>query len=154
MECKNNGLFNVSSFPDIFFELGEITFDLTYQDLFILDEKLNKYIFLILQEGYITNWNLGRIFFRKYQITFNEHLKAIGFYNSQNIKRKEEEGIIDKNKIIGWIVPFFQIIFIIGTILFLLYDIYNKWIVNKRKKRINELDDNLAEANLLEDKKI
>ena len=153
IQCKNNDLLNISSFPDIFFELGDMAFNLTYKDVFILDKNLNKYIFLILQEGYISNWNLGRIFFRKYQFIFNEQTKTVGYYKSMNVIIKKDKEKIDKNKIIGLIVSFFQIIFIMGIILFVIYEIYTKCIVNKRRRRINELDDNLNNTGILEDKK-
>ena len=153
IQCQNNDLFNISSFPDIYFELGDIIFNLTYKDVFILDKKFNQYNFLILQEGYIGNWNLGRIFLRKYQFIFNEQNKTVGYYKSMNVITKEDKWKIYKNKIIGFIVSFFQIIFIIGIILFVIYEIYTNFIVKKMKKRINELDDNLNNSDLLEDKK-
>ena len=151
LECKNTDFFNVSSFPNITFELNNITFTLTYKDLFLLDTNLNKYIFLILQEGYIDYWILGRIFFRKYQFTFNEHEKTIGYYIPFD-SNKEVLGL-DKNKIIEYIVYFLQIIFIFMIIIFVLYEIYTKCHSSKRKKRINELEeDNFSNENLLKEK--
>ena len=149
LECKNTDFFNVSSFPNISFELKNMTFTLTYKDLFLFDTKLNKYIFLILQEGYIGNWVLGRIFFRKYQFSFNEHEKTIGYYLPVNDSNKEILNF-DKNTIIKYIVYFLQIIFIIALILFVLFEFYTKCHSSKRKKRINELEeDNFSNENLL-----
>ena len=95
IECDNSKDFNISSFPDIYFEIGNVIFNLTYKDLFILDKNTNKYIFLIFYEGYTGNWVFGRLFLAKYQFTFNEHTKTIGFYTSMNdyIEIKEENKI-------------------------------------------------------------
>ena len=137
VECKNTELFNVSSFPDIFFEVKDVTLNLTYKDIFILDKKLNKYIFLILYEGYTPNWVFGRLFFKKYQFVFNEHSKTIGYYNT--IKDKRKYNI--KDKLIVYCVSFLQTIFITLIILYLIYEIWTKCNPNKRKKRINEIDN-------------
>ena len=75
IECDKNETFNISSFPDIFFESIwlETTFNLTYKDLFIFDKVNNKYIFLIINNRYISKWVFGTIFFRKYQFVFPFH---------------------------------------------------------------------------------
>jgi hypothetical protein len=72
IECDNNGLFNVSSFPDIYFEHKEFetTFNLTYKDLFILDESTDKYLFLVFnnkQEKLLGFWEF---IFEKISIYF------------------------------------------------------------------------------------
>ena len=51
IECINdNQLFQIKKFPSICFESIEFnkTFELTYEDLFVLDKETNKYIFLIV----------------------------------------------------------------------------------------------------------
>lgn len=150
IECQNTEFFNISSFPDVSFEIDDITFNLTYKDVFILDKNLNKYIFLILQEGYIGNWVLGRLFLKKYQFIFNEHSKTLGYYKSMSPIRKENM----KDKIIGYFVSFCQIIFIIFIIGYIIYEILNNCMPKKRKKRRNELEsENVTNENLLKDKK-
>ena len=152
LECKNTNNFNVSSFPNITFELRNVTFTLTYKDLFLFDTKLNKYIFLILQEGYIGNWILGRIFFSKYQFTFNELEKTIGYYVPADDSKKEILNL-DKNKIIEYIVYILQIIFIFIIIIFTLFEFYTKCHSSNRKKRLNELEEeNISNENLLKEK--
>ena len=111
---------------------------------------MNKYIFLILQEGYIGNWVLGRLFLKKYQFIFNEHSKTLGYYKSMSPIRKENM----KDKIIGYFVSFCQIIFIIFIIGYIIYEILNNCMPKKRKKRRHELEsENVTNENLLKDKK-
>ena len=87
----------MESFPDLFFEKKEFEtiFNLTYEDLFILDESNNKYIFLILNSRLNKNWILGSVFLRKYQFTFNTDSKTIGYYKSMNENIDENENIND-----------------------------------------------------------
>lgn len=140
-ECNNDELFDLKKFPSIYFESFEFnkTFELTYEDLFILDEKTNKYIFLILfPTNYVeTTWNLGIPFLRKYQFTFNEDKKVIGFYN-RNKKEKDKD---KKNK--SWIYILIGLLFIIfcGLLIFLGMYIHKCLYGEKRRKKANELDD-------------
>ena len=179
----------MESFPDLFFEKKEFEtiFNLTYEDLFILDESNNKYIFLILNSRLNKNWILGSVFLRKYQFTFNTDSKTIGYYKSMNENIDENENINDdtsdkndeeeenkekeneennnnkenekgqnnkekdkkinndknkdNNKYITYIVIGF--LFLIFCVLFLLIGMWvqKSCINNKRKKRINELED-------------
>lgn len=141
IECQNSNIFNISSFPDISFELEDMIFNLTYKDLFVLDKKINKYIFLVLYEGYIDHWILGRLFLRKYQLTFNEQNKAIGYYRTMNDYNREF--IEKKNKIICIISTIIHMSFFIIPIIFVLFKIYSykKSLHTKRKTKINELND-------------
>ena len=147
LECKNTESFDISSFPDISFQVEDITFTLTYKDLFILDTKLNKYIFLIMQEGYTFDWVLGRLFLKKYQLVFNERTKTVGYYKSMNYYSSIDY-IIDK------IIDFLKIIFIAIPSLYIVYVFLTKCKSNKRKKRKNELEnEKLDDDYLLKDKK-
>ena len=141
IECQNNNTFKISSFPDISFELEDMIFNLSYKDLFVLDKKINKYIFLVLYEGYIDHWILGRLFLRKYQLTFNEQNKTIGYYRSMNDYNREF--IEKKNKIICFISTIIHMSFLIIPIIFVLFKIYSyrKSLHAKRKNKINELKD-------------
>ena len=86
IECDNNEEFNITSFPDIYFDKKDLEtiFNLTYKDLFVLDENNNKYIFLIFNNRWQTDWIFGNIFLKKYQLTFNVDSKTIGYYKSMN----------------------------------------------------------------------
>ena len=190
IECDNNDNLILESFPDLFFEQKEFEtiFNLTYEDLFILDESYNKYIFLILNSRLNNNWVLGSVFLRKYQFTFNTDSKTIGYYKSmnenideneninddtsdkndeeeenkekeneennnnnkenekgQNNKEKDKENNNDKNKDNNKYITYIVIgfLFLIFCVLFLLIGMWvqKSCINNKRKKRINELED-------------
>ena len=93
IECDKNQGFNISLFPDLYFENKqlEITFNLTYEDLFILDETMNKYIFLVFNDRFTYTWIFGTIFLKKYQFTFNADSKTIGYYKSMNIYKDNSE---------------------------------------------------------------
>ena len=105
-ECDKNDSFSMISLPDLYFEHInlETTFNLTYEDLFILDEANNKYIFLVFNRRGVSNWVFGTVFLRKYQLTFNVDSKNFGFYKSinkysnRNEKEKEnKDNTDDKN---------------------------------------------------------
>ena len=173
IECENSPNFIVSSFPDINFDhIGfESTFKLTYKDLFILDEKSNKYIFLILQKDYVTDWSFGTIFLRKYQLFFNEDLKTIGYYrqpdqhyegnsnNNTNItSNNNEQGNLNEINKASKVKKAFIIILVIifSFLLFFFGMIFQRKYCNKNRKiRANELEENFSyEANNNNDKKI
>ena len=142
IECDRNDNFDLKKYPTIFFESLEFnkTFELTYEDLFVLDEKSNKFIYLIVfpVNYYESTWSLGIPFIRKYQFTFNEDKKVIGFYNSNdNTKDKEKK----KSKIwLYFLVTFLFIVFCI--LLVLLGMLIHKMVYGeKRRKKANELDD-------------
>ena len=162
IECEKNSIFNLSSFPDIFFESKsfETIFNLTYEDLFIFDEINNKYIFLIINNRYISRWVFGSIFLRKYQFVFNTDSKTIGYYKSMNYYKNDfiYNNSINKNanintnintnekkennkKYILYII--IGILFILFSILFIILGIFiqRKCLNYRRKKRVNELED-------------
>ena len=93
IECNKDDSFDIESFPTIYFENKEFEtiFNLTYKDLFVLDEANNKYIFLILYSSLSNNWIFGSIFLRKYQFTFSVDSKKIGYYKSMNNYKRNEE---------------------------------------------------------------
>ena len=152
IECKNNEKFNISDFPNISFVYeDDITFNLTYQDLFVFDKVKNKYIFLILYEGYTSDWVLGRLFLRKYQFVFNGKTKKIGYYKSMDDTNWETDFESDKDKIINFIVFIIQVGLLVSIVIFIICLVYKKIKgKNKRQKRINELDE---EDNRIDDDK-
>jgi hypothetical protein len=64
IECDKNETFNISYFPDLYFESKEFEtiFNLTYEEVFIFDEKNNKYIFLFFNDRFINNFIFDNIF--------------------------------------------------------------------------------------------
>lgn len=139
-ECINDSkLFNLKNFLTIYFESIEFNkiFELTYEDLFVLDEETNKYIFLIVfpTNYFETAWSLGIPFLRKYQFTFNEDKKVIGFYSTQETENKKNNNMK--------LYILFGFLFIIFCVLLVLFGMFiHKWLFGKkRKKKANELDD-------------
>ena len=83
IECDNNGFFNISSFPDIYFEHKEFEtiFNLTYEDLFMLDKSKNKYIFLVFNNRYTDNWVFGNLFLKKINLLLMLIQKPLAIIN-------------------------------------------------------------------------
>ena len=173
IECDNSPNFIVSSFPDINFDhIGfESTFKLTYKDLFILDEKSNKYIFLIIQKDYVTDWSFGTIFLRKYQFFFNEDLKTIGYYrqpgqhyegninnNTNSTSNNNEQGNLNEVNKTSKVKKAFIVILVVifSFLLFFFGMIFQRKYCNKNRKiRANELEENFSyDAKNNNDKKI
>ena len=137
--------FNLSNFPSVYFESIEYDkiFELNSEDLFLLDKKNNKYIFLIIfPTNYIEiTWGLGFPFLKKYQFIFDEDKKLIGYYNSpenyDNSKIIENENN-EKYRLYILIIVLLLIVLLLLVITFFLV----KKLMNKnRRKRANELDD-------------
>ena len=132
-ECSNQ--FNYDDFPDIFFQSEGLnyTFNLTKDDLFM--KYGNKIYFLIVFQLVPSNWGFGAIFFKKYQIYFDQEKKIYGLY-----KRKYNVTDTKNNKKLS----FFTLSIILGVLLllsvFIICYLY-KIIKSKRKIRANELED-------------
>ena len=158
IECDNNNNFKIESFPDIIFEhkAFETWFNLTYKDLFVEDDKNKKYIFLILKKDYVTNWVLGTVFLRKFQLVFNEDLKTIGYYrqpgqyyeeinddinngkSNGNLNEMNKQSKAKKIFIIILIIIFSFLLIFLGMI------IQRKYFSKNRKIRANELEENFS----------
>ena len=149
IECDLNNKFKISSFPDICFEHKglETTFNLTYKDLFIYDKNNNKYIFLMMNDKFISGWVFGSIFLRKYQFIFNQDSKTIGYYKSMNFYNKQiikEKNEIKNNYVIIKFI-FIIILIIISSFLLLLIGMYIQNTFFKKKKiKANELEENFS----------
>ena len=149
IECDYNSSFRVSSFPDICFEHAgfETTFNLTYKDLFIVDKKNNKYLFLILKKEYFIGWVLGSVFLRKFQFVFNLDSKTIGYYKTVENPFDEDniDNLKEKNGKIGKTV-FIVILIIILSFLLVFFGmiIQRKFFGKNRKIRANELEENFS----------
>ncbi len=148
IECLKNNSFNISSFPDIYFEHKEFetNFTLTYEDLFIHDKLKDKYIFLMLNDKFISGWIFGSIFLRKYQLIFNQDSKTIGYYkpmnciNSEYINDKIKSN--NKSKSNAFIKVIFLILFAISSMILILIGMHiqNKYFYKNRIKA-KELED-------------
>ena len=131
--CKSN-LFNkedIDQFPSLnFFHFQyNFTFSLNGSDLFF--ENNGYFYFLVIFDRYnYRNWNLGKLFLKKYQLIFNPDSKMISYYLENNeVNNKDDNGQIkNKDIIIIILIIIVLISFIVGmTIGKFLYD-------NKKKK--------------------
>ena len=142
--CNKNNFTQIKSFPTLYFKSIELnyTFELTYEDLFKTNG--NKIFFMVIfkKKGYM--FTFGKIFFKKYLLTFSFDNKLIGFYdninkiNIQNNKKNYIKSFKSKYQIIIIIL-----IIICFVIIFIGYVTIKKRCLTDRQKRINELiDDN------------
>ena len=116
---------NLPSLSFTSFDLNK-TFILNYEDLF---EKINGKIYFLVYFNKLIGfwrWKLGKPFFKKYKLFFDQDKRILGIYNVNNN--------FDLKKIY-MIILFLIIIILLIFILFKLKQL-------KRKKRINELEDN------------
>ena len=140
-ESSENDIKN--NFPTLYFNMREYfkTFELTYDDLF--RKKKDKIYFLIYfkNNNYNTNYfEIGKIFLKKYTLTFNQNNKHIGYYN-KDIKLEGEDE--EKNEKNFWKNKYLWIMIVILIILFSILGIIlgKKFREHVRRKRINEVDD-------------
>ena len=141
--CDKNLFSNdIKKFPKIHFYSRDFnyTFELEHDELF---KEINNNIFFLIFKNigkFNENvWKLGKIFLKKYQFSFNQDSKMINFFvNMKNnkIKRTKKKGNIDTKFKINYL-------WIIVCIICLVIGIYigNKIIIQNRKKRANELQD-------------
>ena len=140
--CLKNKFIQIEKFPTLYFQSIELnyTFELTYKDLFA--ENGNKVFFMMTfkKRGYM--FTFGKIFFKKYFLTYSFDNKLIGFYANDkdndklNIKNGNYNEINIKYNVIV------VILFIFGlVILFILFLMIKKRCLTDRQKRMNELID-------------
>ena len=149
IECDNNSSFKIESFPDLCFEHKqfETIFNFTYKDLFVYNEKENKYIFLMINDENLYGWIFGSIFMKKYQLIFNQDSKTMGYYKQMNFSSETEIDYIDNKKIIiRYII--IGVIFIASCIALILIGMYVQKICFSKKKKIkvNELEDEIINS--------
>ena len=135
ISCRKNDEFKINEFPSLFLFKEELDFifELTYQDLFeIIGES---YYFLIIYFPFSNNeFELGKPFLKKYQLSYDVDMSTIHFY--KKITQKAEKIIVNKeNKNIFYL---FILIIIFG---FLILVFYKKCFHKKRKLRKNELKE-------------
>ena len=129
---------NISNVKPLKFILKDInmTFEFDYHDLFELYD--DKYYFMVLLRKNENTWNLGKPFFKKYTMVFDQDLKIIGFYN--------------KNKIVPTNPSFIKIIFLfilIGILILLIYLIMKNKLMKKKRYKAKELDLDNDYSNLI-----
>ena len=142
ISCKKCEEFIIEEFPSLYLFKEEFRyiFELNYKDLF--KEVNNFYTFLVIYFPFSnTNFELGKPFLKKYQITYNVETNTIHYYNNDLLTKKNKKYLknnTQKKKII-YILFIFGIIIIISFAVISLYIIQK--VYQKRKLRTNELDD-------------
>ena len=149
ISCQENkfNIDDIKKFPNIYISnLGlHYNFELKGEELFI---KLNnKWLFGIvfpIEDLNPSRWIIGRIFLRKYPVTFSPFNRLIGFYLDKKEKKvdKEEQKIINEinegnNKNIFSYILIILIAFIFTVVGILI----GKKLFLMRRKRANELTD-------------
>ena len=107
-----------------------MTFEFDYNDLFELHD--DKYYFLVLMRKESDIWYLGKPFFKKYQLIFNQDNKVIGFYDYKKV--------IPNNNIFYFKLT--VLIILILVVIYLIYYIMKKKFLTKKKNKAQELDNN------------
>lgn len=168
----------IKKIPDLNFysKKYDYNFILNYNDLFSSIQRGRYYIFNIIfeceEDGdeyeyfFGNKWIFGRIFFKKYQMTFDSDSKLIGFYNTkktQNIFPNDKEKIDRDNEdnqsnkkqsetfmkniilvTIGGVI----FIFLFSMFIFIVKKILLKnGFVLARKKHVNEINDDFEYNN-------
>ena len=148
IECDYDSSFRVASFPDICFEHAdfEIAFNLTYKDLFIVDKKNKKYIFLMIHKNYFSGWIFGSVFLRKFQLVFDQDAKTIGYYKKVENPYDDVDSLKGLNgaKTLKTVFIFILIIILSFLLVILGMIVQRKFFNKNRKLRANELEENFS----------
>ena len=93
-------------------------------------------------ERFRTDFKLGRIFLKKYQIIFNSDNKMMNFYKVNKIIKNEKNEYNKNNSSKNIFLLVFSYVLIGG--IFLICGIYfgRKYCIMRRKQYANELNDN------------
>ena len=129
-----NKQINISEFQNISFTIKNCDLEIQFEYKDLVFENVDFYYFLIYFPTvyYSTSsFRLGKPFFKKYLITFNQDTKMIGYY--KNI-------IINKNNIKN-IYPWIITLICVFCMLLMGFYIFYYRPYKLRKKRANELDD-------------
>lgn len=137
-----------NKFPDLIFSLRNVDdkLTLTKEDLFIRNihniSDTNFYFRIYFHIIIATTWQLGRVFLKKYRLSFNYDASLILYHKNKNIGKIKDNNIIQTNNDIkSYILKIFCIIFL-ALVIFGLGFLFHKLIIKKpRKTKANELDD-------------
>ena len=145
--CKNIKEFDFKKFNIIYFKSIHlnITFELTYKDLFYFKE--DYVYFLLLFKG--TSWIFGELFLKKYYLVFNQEKKTIGYYEGIEIEKSNKE--YEKNNKFEFKINFTNILLILILISIIVVGIILYAKKGKRKNRANEMDDNYDYTSAIND---
>ena len=132
---------DVEEFPELIFSHSALdyTFKLTNEDVFITYG--DKIFFLIIRETEKNErWKLGKIFFKKYNIIFEQNSKTIGIYD--DIYSKNKTALI----VFEWVLVFLLTM----VAVFLAYTLIKRYRLNNykflmNKVKVDELEDNYDE---------
>ncbi len=130
--CNKN--INLSEFQNINFTVKDTNFEILFESKDLFFEYNDYYYFVIYFPQISYNYNhfrLGKPFFKKYLITFNQDTKMIGYYKN----------IINNKNNIKNIYPWIITIFCIFCMLLMGYYLFYYRPYKLRKKRANELED-------------
>ena len=132
--CKKNYYEEIKKFPTLYMISSQLEykFELTYNDLFF--EQNDNLFFNIIFTKEKTKFTFGKIFLKKYFFTFSFDNKLIGFYNSNDFDK-----INDNNYTIIFIL--IGILLIVLGLILVFYLLYKFKICGRRQKRVNELND-------------
>ena len=148
IECDYDSSFRVASFPDICFEHAdfEMAFNLTYKDLFIVDKKNKKYIFLMIHKNYFSGWIFGSVFLRKFQLVFDQDAKTIGYYKKVENPYDDVDSLkgLNRAKTLKTVFIFILIIILSFLLVILGMIVQRKFFNKNRKLRANELEENFS----------
>ena len=125
---------NISEFQNISFTIKNCDLEIQFEGKDLFFENGDYYYFLIYFPNIYyssSSFRLGKPFFKKYLITFNQDTKMIGYY--KNI-------IINKNNIKN-IYPWIITLICVFCMLLMGFYIFYYRPYKLRKKRANELDD-------------
>ena len=151
-KCKKSNEFNITKFPNLYFELKEINFNfsLNYNDLFFIHDEF-VYFGIIFDTffklKFDQRWKLGSVLFKKYLFVFNQDSKTIGFYNNiinqNNLEPFNNGTKTDKNNFIIFLKIFaiFSLFIIILIFFRIILNHFRKW-KGKTKANSNNINYN------------
>ena len=134
ISCQKSEEFKIEDFPSLYLfkEEFDFIFELNYNDLF--EQIDNYYIFKIIYFPFsCDNFELGKPFLKKYQMSYNVEMSTIHFYKKNNrinniIKKEKSQNI-------------YILVTLIILVVFCLGIYYKKFFHTKRKLRKNELNE-------------
>ena len=144
MTCNSD--VSLSDFPPLEISINKnYRFELTYEDLFVKNDK--NILFLLIgnkEERYSGKWLMGEPFLKKYMPVYNQQEKKIGFYNViANYK--------SSYRILG-IVGFIFFIIFSAILTYLVLYLYRKYKNKKIRKAAMEMKIEEISSKLVENK--